>query len=74
MILDSSVLLAILQEESGWESLESAIKRAETVLISSATILETATVIRARYGQEHVENMPKKRSRSTVKDNIKKRN
>ena len=57
MILDTSALLAVFQNEPERSLFLEAIEQAESVKISSATLLETEIVIMARYGQEGVEKL-----------------
>ena len=50
MVIDTSVLVAILSDEPGAPVYEAAIEEDPVRLISTATFLETAIVIDARYG------------------------
>jgi len=50
MVLDTSALLAVLQDEEGAEDLLIAIEDDETRLISAATVLEATLVLEARFG------------------------
>ena len=50
MVLDSSVLVAIMQREPGWQRLRSIVASAERRLISAATLIETSLVIEGRRG------------------------
>jgi ribonuclease VapC len=52
MVIDTSALVAILCDESDAPLLEAAIESDPTRLISTATLLETAIVIEARFGEE----------------------
>jgi ribonuclease VapC len=52
VIVDSSALLAILQEEPEAERLLRAIAVARPRLLSTANFLETSIVIESRYGSE----------------------
>lgn len=45
MIVDTSVLIAILQRESGWEVLANALNLADSSCISAATYLEAGIVV-----------------------------
>lgn len=45
MIVDTSVLIAILKRESGWESLSGAIGAADRATLSSANYLEAGIVV-----------------------------
>lgn len=51
MVLDTSALIAILSAEPEAAALATAIAAAATRLLSAASLLETAIVIEARYGQ-----------------------
>lgn len=50
MVIDSSALLALLANEPDAEQFAEAIEAATTRCMSAASLLETATVIEARYG------------------------
>jgi ribonuclease VapC len=50
MVIDSSALLAVIQEEEGSEALLAAIEDDETRLISAATVLEATLVLEGRFG------------------------
>jgi hypothetical protein len=52
MVIDTSALLAILCDEPDAPLFEAAIESDATRLISAATLLETAIVIDARFGEE----------------------
>jgi ribonuclease VapC len=52
MVIDTSALVAILCDEPDASLFEAAIESDPTRLISSATLLETAIVIEARFGEE----------------------
>jgi ribonuclease VapC len=51
MVVDSSALLAVLMNESDSEAFRIAIESDAVRLLSAATLLETAIVIEARYGE-----------------------
>jgi ribonuclease VapC len=51
MVLDTSVLLAMLLDEPEAEAFRGALEDDPTRLLSSATLLETAVVIEARKGE-----------------------
>jgi len=50
MVIDTSALLAILQDEPERRTFTEAIEAAETRSISAATFVETSIVIESRYG------------------------
>ena len=52
MVIDTSALLAILLQEPEAERITRAIARSATRLLSAATLLETAIVVQARFGDE----------------------
>jgi ribonuclease VapC len=52
MVIDTSALVAILCDEPDAPLFEVAIESDPTRLISSATLVETAIVIEARFGEE----------------------
>ncbi len=52
MVLDSSAIVAIHLNEPGRDSLIEAIDRAEVVVVGVPTLLETAMVLSARFGQD----------------------
>jgi ribonuclease VapC len=52
MVIDTSVLVAVLCDESDAPLFEAAIEADATRLISAATLLETAIVIEARFGED----------------------
>ena len=51
MVIDTSALVAILCDEPDAPLFESAIESDSTRVISAATLLETAIVIEARFGE-----------------------
>jgi uncharacterized protein with PIN domain len=51
MVIDSSAVIAILSNEPEAESLAEAITNDPIRLMSAASLLETAIVIEARYGE-----------------------
>lgn len=57
MVLDTSALLAILNDEPERRSFNEAIEAAETVSLSAATFVETSIVIEARFGAEGVRDL-----------------
>jgi ribonuclease VapC len=52
MVIDTSALLAILNNEPERRSFNEAIEAAESVSLSAATFVETSIVIEARFGAE----------------------
>lgn len=57
MVIDTSALLAILQDEPERRTFTEAIEAAETRSISAATFVETSIVIEARYGAEGLQDL-----------------
>lgn len=51
MVIDSSAILAMLQNEPGAEVLRLAVEEASRRLMSAASLLETSLVIDRRYGE-----------------------
>jgi len=56
MVIDTSAILAILQDEPERRAFNEAIEAAASRSMSTATFVETSIVIEARYGQEGVRN------------------
>ncbi|MGH8611299.1 MAG: type II toxin-antitoxin system VapC family toxin [Gammaproteobacteria bacterium] len=52
MVIDTSALLAILQDEPERRLFNEAIEAAESRVISAASFVETSIVIESRYGAE----------------------
>ena len=52
MVIDTSALIAILQQESEAERFARAIALAEPRLISTANLLEAGMLVRSRFGPE----------------------
>ena len=50
MVIDTSALVAILQNEPERRRFNEAIEEAESCSISSATLVETSIIIESRYG------------------------
>ena len=50
MVIDTSALVAILQNEPERRRCNEAIEKAESCSISSATLVETSIIIESRYG------------------------
>lgn len=57
MVIDTSALLAILQDEPERRAFNEAIESAETRSISAATFVETSIVIESRYGAEGLRDL-----------------
>jgi ribonuclease VapC len=57
MVLDTSALLAILQDEPERRRFTEAIEAADTLLLSTATWVETSIVVDARYGGEGLRHL-----------------
>jgi len=54
MVVDTSALLAILQDEPERRSFNEALEAADRCSISAATLVETSIVVESRYGAEGV--------------------
>ena len=52
MVIDTSALVAILQDEPERRVLNEAIEAAETCAMSTASFLETSMIIESRYGPD----------------------
>ena len=57
MVIDTSALLAILQDEPERRGFNEAIESAETRSISAANFVETSVVVESRYGPEGVRDL-----------------
>ncbi len=57
MVLDTSVLLAVLQDEPERRQFNEAIEAADQALLSTASFVEASIVIEARYGAEGVRDL-----------------
>src|SRR5947207_1395332 len=57
MVIDTSALLAILQDEPERRSFNEALEAADARSISAATLVETSIVIESRYGAEGVRDL-----------------
>ena len=57
MILDTSALIAILQDEPESGEFLDAIENADAVKISTVSALETSLVMKGRYGSEGVKRL-----------------
>jgi ribonuclease VapC len=57
MVIDTSALLAILQDEPERRRFTEAIEAAEARSISAATFVETSIVIEARYGADGLRDL-----------------
>ena len=57
MVIDTSALLAILNDEPERRSFNEAIEAAESVSLSAATFVEASIVIEARFGTEGVRDL-----------------
>jgi len=52
MVIDTSALLAVLQDEAERRAFNEAVEAADTVAMSVASLVETSIVIEARHGAE----------------------
>jgi ribonuclease VapC len=57
MVIDTSALLAVLQDEPERRQFTEAIEAADSVSISAATLVEASTVIEERYGAEGLRDL-----------------
>jgi ribonuclease VapC len=57
MVLDTSALIAILQDERERRAFSEAIERAESRSISAATFVEVSMIIESRFGPEGVRDL-----------------
>jgi ribonuclease VapC len=57
MVIDTSALLAILQDEPERRSFNEAIEAADSRSMSTATFVETSIVIESRYGAEGLRDL-----------------
>jgi len=57
MVIDTSALLAILQNKPERRSFNAAIESADTRMISTATFVEASIVIGARYGSDGLRDL-----------------
>jgi ribonuclease VapC len=57
MVVDTSALLAILQDEPERRSFNEALESADARLISVATLVETSILIESRYGAEGLHDL-----------------
>ncbi len=67
MVLDTSAVLAILQDEPERRSFNEAIEAAESRSLSVATLVEVSIVIEARYGAEGVRHLDRLLDRASVR-------
>ena len=66
MLIDTSVLLAILQGEPERRSFVEAIESADSVRMSVANFVETSIVIESRYGAEGLHDLDRFISRAGI--------
>ena len=57
MVVDTSALLAILQDEPERRRFNEALESADSRLISAATFVEVSIIIESRYGAEGVRDL-----------------
>ena len=67
MVIDSSALVAILEQELGSEALLKRLAEAGVRRISAATLLETAIVLEAKSGEAAGEQLDLFLARSSAK-------
>jgi len=66
MVIDTSALLAILQDEPERRAFNEAIEAADHRAISTATLVETSIVVEARYGAEGLRDLDQLLSRAQI--------
>jgi ribonuclease VapC len=57
IVIDTSALIAVLQNEADAEKFKSAIESSDRRIISAVTLLETGIVMRARHGQQAMQTL-----------------
>jgi ribonuclease VapC len=57
MVIDTSALLAILQNEPGRRAFNEAIEEAESRSLSTASFVETSMIVESRYGADGVRDL-----------------
>jgi len=57
MVIDTSALLAILQNEPERRAFNEAIEAAETRLLSAASFVESSMIIESRYGADGIRDL-----------------
>jgi ribonuclease VapC len=67
MVLDTSALLAILQDEPERRSFNEAIEAADSRSLSVASLVEVSIVIEARHGAEGVRHLDRFLDRAAVR-------
>ena len=66
MVIDTSALLVILQDEPERRAFTEAIEAAESRSISAATFVETSIVIESRYGADGVRDLDLLLSKASI--------
>lgn len=57
MVLDTSAILAVLQDEPERRKFNEAIEEAETRLLSTASFVECSMIVESRYGSDGVRDL-----------------
>ncbi len=57
MVIDTSALLAILQNETERRAFNEAIEAAETRLLSAASFVESSIIVESRYGADGIRDL-----------------
>lgn len=57
MVIDTSALLAILQNEPERRAFNEAIEAAETRLLSAASFVESSIIVESRYGADGIRDL-----------------
>ena len=57
MVIDTSALLAILQNEPERRAFNEAIEAAETRLLSAASFVESSMIVESRYGADGIRDL-----------------
>lgn len=66
MVIDTSALLAILQDEPERREFNEAIENAETRVMSVASFVETSIVVEARYGADGLRDLDRFVERAAI--------
>jgi ribonuclease VapC len=66
MVIDTSALLAILQDEPERRGFNEAIEMAETRRVSAATFVECSIVIESRFGAEGLRDLDRLLERAAI--------
>lgn len=67
MVIDTSALVAILQDERERRAFNEAIEAAESCSMSAASLVETSMIIESRYGPEGIRSLDLYISKARIK-------